>query len=94
VGDRPGHQQHVGVARRSRKLDAETLDVIDRIVERVDFQLASVAGAGVDLADGNERPNTRLRFHLQHTAMLSRGSPSSLGGGGASDRGRRYGQRP
>jgi hypothetical protein len=31
------------MARRSDKADAEALDVVDRIVERVDLKLAAVA---------------------------------------------------
>ena len=40
------------MAWRSDKVDTEARDVVDRVIERVDFQLASVAGAGVDLSDG------------------------------------------
>ena len=49
---RPGHQQHVGMARAGDELDAQPLDVVVRVVERVDFQLAAIAGAGIDLPDG------------------------------------------
>ena len=51
MGHRPGDEQHVGVARRGDEPDAEALDVVDRVVERVDLQLAAVARSGVDLAD-------------------------------------------
>ena len=49
--DRAGHQQQVGVARARDELDAETFDVVVRIAEGVDLELAAVARAGVDLAD-------------------------------------------
>ena len=39
------------MARRGDKPQAEPLDVVVGVVERVNFQLASVAGSGVDLAD-------------------------------------------
>ena len=48
---RPGDQQHVGVARARDEADAQALEVVVRIVERVDLELAAVARAGVDLAD-------------------------------------------
>ena len=51
LGDRAGHQQHVGVARRGDEAQAEALEVVEGVVERVDLQLAAVAGAGIDLAD-------------------------------------------
>ena len=49
---RPGHQQHVGVARRGDETKAEALEIVEGVAERVDFELAAVARAGVDLADG------------------------------------------
>jgi hypothetical protein len=36
---------------RGDEADAETLDVAIGVVERVNFQLAAIAGSGVDLAD-------------------------------------------
>ncbi len=51
LGHRPGDQQHVGVARRGDEAQAEALEVVEGVVERVDLQLAAVAGAGIDLAD-------------------------------------------
>ena len=48
---RPGDQQHVGVARAGDEPDAQALDVVVGVVERVDLQLAAVARAGIDLAD-------------------------------------------
>ena len=51
LGDRAGDQQHIGMPRRGDEAQAEALQVVERVVERVDFQLAAVAGAGVHLAD-------------------------------------------
>ena len=53
AGHRAGDQQHVGMARRGREPQAEPLDVVDRIVERMDFELAAVARPGIDLPDGD-----------------------------------------
>ena len=47
----PVTMQHIGMARRGDETDAEALDVVIGVVERVDFEFASVAGSGVDLAD-------------------------------------------
>jgi hypothetical protein len=51
LGHRSGHEQHVGMARRGDEADAETLEVVERVAQRMDLELAAVAGAGVDLAD-------------------------------------------
>jgi hypothetical protein len=51
LADRPRHHQHVGMARRGDKAQAEALEIVEGVVERMDFELAAVAGAGVDLAD-------------------------------------------
>ena len=48
---RSGHQQHIGMARRGDEAEAKALDIVIGVVERVDLELAAVAGAGVDLAD-------------------------------------------
>ena len=53
------------MARRGGELDAEALDVIDGVVERMDFQLAAVAGAGIDLADGDRAAEQPARALLQ-----------------------------
>ena len=39
------------MARRGDEAQAEALEIVEGVVERVDFQFAAVAGAGVDLAD-------------------------------------------
>ncbi len=53
--DRTGDQQHVGMARRGDEVNAEALDVVDRVVQRNDLLLTSVAGARVHLAN-RQRP--------------------------------------
>ena len=47
----PVTMQHVGMARRGDEAQAEALEVVERVVERVDFEFAAIAGAGIDLAD-------------------------------------------
>src|SRR6185503_21323216 len=49
--DRPGDQQQVRVPRARDEADAETLDVVHGIAQRMDFQLASIARPGVDVPD-------------------------------------------
>src|SRR6516165_9011651 len=51
AGDGPRDEQHIRMARRGDEAKPETLEIIEGVVERVDFELAPVAGACVDLAD-------------------------------------------
>ena len=46
------------------KLHSQTIDVVVRTVERMNFQFAAVAGAGVDVADRH-----RLAEHLEDFRM-------------------------
>jgi hypothetical protein len=39
------------MARRGDEAEAEALEIVERVVERMDLQLAAIAGAGIDLAD-------------------------------------------
>src|SRR5262249_36134205 len=50
-GHRPGDQEHVGMAWRGNKPQTKTFEVIERVVQRVNFQLTSIAGAGINLAN-------------------------------------------
>src|SRR5690349_1481568 len=43
--------EHVGMAWRGHKSQPESLEIIESIGQRVDFQLATVAGAGINLAN-------------------------------------------
>ena len=52
LSDGPGDEQHVGVARGRDEMQAEAFEIVERVVERMDFQFAAVARAGVDLANG------------------------------------------
>jgi len=51
ASDGSGDQQHVRVARRSDKVDAEPFDVIDGTIQPHDFDLAAIARTGIDFAD-------------------------------------------
>src|SRR5512134_1679823 len=50
--NRSGHEQHVGVPWGGDEAQAEALEVVKHVVERVDLELATVARSGIDLADG------------------------------------------
>jgi len=68
--DRAGHEQHVGVARGGDKLDAQTLQVVVRIMQRINFQLAAVARAGIDVADGERAAELAQDIGLQTLRLL------------------------
>ena len=70
----PGDEQHVGVARARDELDAEPFEVVVRIVERVDLELAAVARARVDVAD-RERAGRSVR---RTSACSARGDAQRL----------------
>lgn len=68
------------MARRSNEREAETFEIVERIVERVDFQFAAVARAGIDFADRQASTET-LRGRrmnpldqLFNSRIISRGS--------------------
>jgi hypothetical protein len=69
------------MARRGRELHAEPLNVVDRIVERVDFELAAVARAGIDLPNGDraaeQAPSARgeRAAELLEPAFVGVGTP-------------------
>ena len=72
--DRPGDEQHVGVARRGDDAEAEPLEVVVRARGEGQFVLAAVAGAGVDVAD------------REAATAVGAWQPDRCGGGGG-DRG-------
>ena len=59
AGDRTRDEQAVGVAGRGDEVQAEALEVVVRAGEPGDLQLAGVAGAGVDLTDGQRAAEER-----------------------------------
>ena len=75
--DRAGDEQHVGMARRGDEAQAEALEVVEGVVERVDFQLAAVAGAGIDLADGEAaaEPAPRRAIDARRQSLRARRRP-------------------
>ena len=46
-----GDEKHIGVSRRGDKLEAKALKIVESIVQGVDFEFATVAGASVDLTN-------------------------------------------
>ena len=81
LGHRAGHQQHVGVTRRGDEAQAEALEIVEGVVERVDFKLAAVAGAGVDLADREAAAEPAARGARRRCAASSASAASSAAGG-------------
>ena len=71
----------VGVPRTRDKPDAQAFDVVERIIERMDLQLATVTRPGVDGSNTQRAAenfeNARLQCRRQHAAT------SSPGGGGS-----------
>ena len=62
VGDGAGDEQDVRVTRRGYEPQTKTLDIVEGIAERMDLELATVARAGIDLANGKaatERASAR-----------------------------------
>ena len=86
LGDRARHQQHVGMARRGDEFQPEALEIVEGVVQRVDLELAAIARAGVDLADGEAAAKPALRRAIEIGGKL--GEPGNVG------RGRRLGHRP
>ena len=73
------------MARRGDEAQAETLEIVEGVVERVDFQLAAVAGAGIHLADREAAAEPAPRRALD--------AGRQFGERGVVRRRRRFGQR-
>src|SRR5438477_7677325 len=56
-----GDEKDVGVAGRGDEVDSETLDVVDRVRRCVDLPIASIARAGVQVADMEGAPEDLSR---------------------------------
>src|SRR4029453_15975629 len=67
-GDGAGDEQQVRVARRGHEVDAEALAVVYGAGQPADLQLAAVAGAGVDLADGQGAAEQPLHARVELAA--------------------------
>ena len=74
------------MARRRDKTQAQTFQVVERVIERVDFELAAVTGTGVDLADRERTAELGARKSVNTFRQL--GEPGLVG------RGCRLGERP
>jgi hypothetical protein len=58
------------MTRRRDEAQAEALQVVERVVQRMDFQLAAVAGAGIDLANCQTAAETALRGAVELRTKL------------------------
>src|SRR5262249_18348761 len=54
-------EQDVGMARRGHEAQPEALDIVECVVERMDFQLAAVAGPGIYPEDRKAPPEPAAR---------------------------------
>ena len=63
------------MTRTCDEADAEPLEIVDRIAERVDLELTAVAGAGVDVSDAERgaehRKNALLQLRANPQAVIS-----------------------
>ena len=59
-GDRPGDEQHIGVARRGNDIQPVLLEIVERIRGCGEFVLTAIAGASVDVTD-RERATPTVR---------------------------------
>src|SRR5581483_2556298 len=55
-GDGTGDEQHIGMTRGRDKAEPEALEIVDGVVERMDLELAAIARAGIDFANGKASP--------------------------------------
>ena len=76
------------MARRGDETQAEPLEIVEGVVERVDLELAAIAGAGIDLADG-ESCGRAAPWRRDRRLPASSASAVSSGAGAASVTGRR-----
>ena len=51
VGHGAGDQQSIGMSRRGHEAQAEAFEIVEGVVEGMNFQLAAIAGTGVHLAN-------------------------------------------
>src|SRR6266700_3899292 len=60
-----GYQQHVRMTRACNELDSDAFKVVIRVVECMNFQFASVAGSGIDLANAEGATQDVLQILLK-----------------------------
>src|SRR6516162_4432893 len=66
---RPGHEQQVRVTRARDESDAETLEVVDGVVEGMNLELAAVAGARIHLPNAERTAEDSENARLQRLAQ-------------------------
>src|SRR4029079_9312581 len=52
LGHGTGNKQHIGMPRRGDEANSKSFEIVKRVVEGVDLELAAVTRAGIDTADG------------------------------------------
>ena len=70
LGDWPGDQEHIGMARRGHELEPKTLEIVNGIVQRMDLELAAIARTGIDLADGQAAAEPAARRAIDASGEL------------------------
>src|SRR6185436_3151240 len=79
--DGPRHEQQIRVPGARDESDSQPLDVVERVVESVDLELATVTRAGIDLTNA-QRPAQRredLRLQMLAHPQLIRGERRRFG---------------
>lgn len=64
-GHRPGYRQDVRVPGGGNEAQPEPLQIVEGVVQRMDLQLAAIAGTRVDLADGQAAAQALARDLVQ-----------------------------
>src|SRR5487761_2557832 len=67
------------MAWRGDEMQAEAFEIVERVVQRVNFQLAAVAGAGVDLPDRQRAPELGARGAIDALRQLGERGLVGLG---------------
>ena len=61
------------MARRGDEAQAEALEIVEGVVQRVDLELAAIAGPGIDLADGEAAAKLPPRGAIEICRKLGEG---------------------
>jgi hypothetical protein len=69
------------MAGRGDESQAEALEVVEGVVQRVDLELAGIARSGIDLADGEAPPSFRRAARPRFAASSASAASSGAGGG-------------
>ena len=85
--DRASHQQEIRMSRTGNEADPRSLEVVVRVVQRVDLQLAPVAGTGVDVANAERTAEHGQAADLEaHPRQPARPAPGAARSGSRCER--------